>query len=148
MQRCFDLSRSIDLHVESVMFTEERAVSGTRSGLIGFGQRVEWRAKHFGVWFSMQVEIIAFDPPRYFQDAMVNGPFRSFKHDHFFEEHNASTLMIDRLSFASPGWILGRLVDATLLRSYLRRFLSCRNAILKTVAESDQWPRYLSFPAS
>jgi ligand-binding SRPBCC domain-containing protein len=96
----------------------------------------------------MQVEITAFDPPRYFQDAMVKGPFRSFKRDHFFEEHNTSTLMIDRLSFASPAWILGKLVDATLLRRYLRRFLARRNAILKIIAESDQWPKYLSFPAS
>jgi ligand-binding SRPBCC domain-containing protein len=93
---------------------------------------------------SMRVEITRFDPPTYFQDAMVEGPFLSFNHDHFFEEHNTSTLMIDRLSFASPGWILGRLADATLLRNYLRRFLARRNAILKTVAESDQWPRYLS----
>ena len=146
MQRCFDLSRSIDLHVESVVLTKERAVSGTTSGLISLGERVEWRAKHLRVWFSMQVQITSFDSPRYFQDAMIEGPFRSFKHDHFFEEHNTSTLMIDRLSFASPGWILGRLADATLLRGYLRRFLARRNAILKTVAESDQWPRYLSFP--
>jgi ligand-binding SRPBCC domain-containing protein len=144
MQRCFDLSRSIDLHIESVSFSKERAVSGVTRGLIALGQQVEWRARHFGLWFSLRVEITRFDPPTYFQDAMVEGPFRSFNHDHFFEEHNTSTLMIDRLSFASPGWILGRLADAT-LRNYLRRFLARRNAILKTVAESDQWPRYLSF---
>jgi len=35
---CFDLARSIDLHVESMVASEERAVGGVTSGLIGGGQ--------------------------------------------------------------------------------------------------------------
>ena len=48
--RCFDLARSIDLHIVSTAQTGERAVGGVTTGLIGPGEHVTWRAKHFGVW--------------------------------------------------------------------------------------------------
>ena len=60
------------------------AAGGVTSGLVGMGQRVTWRAKHFGVWQTLTSEITAMDRPAYFQDAMIRGPFRFMKHDHFF----------------------------------------------------------------
>ena len=50
IDRCFDLSRSIDLHMASTAHTEERAIAGVTTGLIGPGGEVTWRARHFGVW--------------------------------------------------------------------------------------------------
>jgi len=49
IERCFDLARSIDLHVESMKHTGEKAVAGVTSGLIGLGQEVTWEARHFTV---------------------------------------------------------------------------------------------------
>jgi ligand-binding SRPBCC domain-containing protein len=143
IERCFDLSRSIDFHVHSVSFSKEKAVGGITSGLIGLGQEVEWRAKHFGLWLSMRVKITAFSRPTYFQDAMARGPFRYFKHDHAFEQQEQGTLMIDKLEFQSPVLIVGRMIDAVVLRGYLRRLLETRNRALKAAAESDQWRVYL-----
>jgi len=42
----FDLSRSIDLHVDSTTQSNERAIDGVRSGLICLGETVTWEAKH------------------------------------------------------------------------------------------------------
>jgi hypothetical protein len=47
-ERVFDLARSIDLHTERTAGTGERAVAGVTSGLIGLGEEVTWRARHFG----------------------------------------------------------------------------------------------------
>jgi hypothetical protein len=47
--RVFDLSRSIDLHMESTKKTGEKAIAGKTSGLIELGETVIWRAKHFGI---------------------------------------------------------------------------------------------------
>ena len=80
--RCFDLARSIDFHVHSVSSTKEQAVGGVTSGLIDSGQEVQWRARHFGLFFQMTVAIIELKWPFYFQDEMVKGPFRYFRHDH------------------------------------------------------------------
>jgi ligand-binding SRPBCC domain-containing protein len=84
-ERLFDLARSVDTHVESQKGSGERAVAGVTSGLIGAGQEVTWRARHFGFPLTMTSHITHFDFPRSFTDEQVKGPFRSFRHIHEFE---------------------------------------------------------------
>ena len=90
----------------------------------------------------MRVRITAFTPPSYFQDRMVEGPFRSFIHDHTFEPRGTGTLMTDSVSFQSPVPMLGALFDRLVLGTYLRRFLQARNVELKAKAEAQQWQKY------
>lgn len=137
--RCFDLARSVDLHVQSTARTGERAVAGVTRGLIGPGQQVTWRARHFGVWQELTSEISQYDRPRHFRDSMVRGAFAGFDHDHFFAETDGVTEMLDRFAFRSPLGLLGRIADALVLTRYLRRFLAERNAEIQRVAESDEW---------
>jgi ligand-binding SRPBCC domain-containing protein len=141
--RCFDLSRSIELHMRSTVRTGEVAVAGVTSGLIGLGAEVTWRARHFGVTQTMTVRIKDFDSPHHFQDRMVRGAFRFFKHDHWFVERDGMTEMRDVLRFAAPFWILGVLVEP-LLRGYLRRFLRERNSVIREMAEGDGWRDFLA----
>ena len=56
---CFDTARSIDMHLESMHHTGERAIAGRTSGYIGAGETVTWRARHFGISFRMTVRITA-----------------------------------------------------------------------------------------
>ena len=83
LDRCFDLSRDIDLHLVSMRATGERAVAGRTSGLIGLGEEVTWEARHLGVRQRFTSRITEFARPHYFQDRMVRGAFRSFARDHF-----------------------------------------------------------------
>jgi ligand-binding SRPBCC domain-containing protein len=85
IERCFDLSRSIDLHMASTTRTGEKAIAGKTSGLIGLDEQVTWRAKHFGVWQEFTSKITAFNRPHHFRDEMIRGAFRSFEHDHYFD---------------------------------------------------------------
>jgi len=87
----------------------------------------------------MRVRIAAFSPPSYFQDRMVEGPFRSFIHDHTFEPPGTGTLMTDIVTFQSPVPGLGSLFDRLVLGKYLQRFLQARNVELKAKAEEQQW---------
>jgi len=139
----FDLARSIDAHQDSAGRTEERAVAGVTKGLIGMNGEVTWEARHFGVRQRLTVRITAFDRPRHFQDVMISGAFKSMAHDHTFAEDPEGTLMSDRFEFKSPLGILGALADWLFLASYMRRFLVRRNDVLKQLAESDDWGRYL-----
>src|SRR6202030_2173601 len=86
IERCFDLARSVEVHLAGNEHCGETAVAlaGVTSGLIGMAQRVTWRARHFGVWQKLTSEITAMDRPTYFQDTMLQGAFRFMKHDHFF----------------------------------------------------------------
>ena len=142
-ERVFDLARSIDAHQDSTGGTEERAVAGVTKGLIGMDGEVTWEARHFGVRQRLTVRVTAFDRPKHFQDVMISGAFKSMVHDHRFAEHPEGTLMSDRFEFKSPLGILGRIADWLFLATYMRRFIVRRNEVLKQLAESGEWSRYL-----
>jgi ligand-binding SRPBCC domain-containing protein len=143
VERVFDLSRSVDLHMASTAHTGERAVAGVTSGLMALGEEVTWRARHFGLWQHLTSRITAFDRPAYFRDSLVRGIFRRFDHDHFFAVSHHGTVMRDVFDFQSPLGILGRLADRVFLVRYMTHLLATRNALIKTVAESDRWQRYV-----
>lgn len=142
--RVFDLCRSMDLHADSARQTDERAVSGVTTGLLGLNEEVTWEARHFGVRQRLTSRIVALDRPRHFRDSMVSGAFRRFDHDHDFEERDRGTLVRDRFDFDAPLGPLGQLADVLFLARYMRRFLETRMRIIKEVAESDRWRTYLS----
>ena len=118
-------------------------MAGVTTGLIGLNDEVTWEARHLGLRQRLTVRITAFTRPVHFQDIMVKGAFKRMKHDHEFLEHPNGTLMIDRFEFQSPFGIVGTFIDQVFLAAYMRRFLVARNGVLKRLAESDQWSRYL-----
>jgi ligand-binding SRPBCC domain-containing protein len=142
-ERCFDLSRSIELHTRSAAGTRERAVAGVTRGLIGPGQEVTWRARHLGAWRTLTSRITAYDRPRHFRDSMVRGAFRRFDHDHHFEPVDGGTRVREVFDFSAPFELLGVLAERWFLTRYLRRFLEERNAVIRAVAESAEWAAYL-----
>ena len=147
IERCFDLARSVEVHLFGNVHWGESAVAtaGVTSGLVGLGQRVNWRAKHFGVWHELLSEITSMYRPIYFQDRMLHGPFRFMEHDHFFRVLSRAipTEMKDAFRFAAPLPILGRMAEIAVLRQYMQRLLRERNHAIKQIAESDEWRRYL-----
>jgi ligand-binding SRPBCC domain-containing protein len=98
----FDLSRSIDLHKISTEHTNEEAIVGKMSGLIGFNERMTWRAKNFEVYQKLTSKITEFKQPNYFVDEMQKGAFKEFKHEHHFAESNGGTLMTEIFNYKSP----------------------------------------------
>lgn len=135
----FDLSRSIDLHRISTKHTNETALDGKTSGLIGAGEWVTWRAKHFGFYQKLTSKITDFNRPLFFTDEMVKGAFKSFRHEHHFTESNDGTLMKDIFDYRSPIGIIGRVADKLFLETYIRNLLEKRNQTIKAFAESDRW---------
>jgi ligand-binding SRPBCC domain-containing protein len=138
IERCFDLARSIDLHVESTKKTGEKAIAGRTSGLIELGETVTWRAKHLGVWQTLTSKITEFEYPNYFTDEMVKGAFKSIRHEHLFYAINDQTVMKDIFSFDSPYGMLGELANFLFLGWYMLNLLKKRNRVIKKAAESDR----------
>jgi ligand-binding SRPBCC domain-containing protein len=132
---CFDLARDIDFHTASLAGTGERAVAGRTAGLIGPGESVTWEGRHLGVRQRFTAEVTAFDRPFFFRDVMTAGAFRSFAHDHRFEERGGRTVMTDVVEFRSPLGPVGWLVDWLFLVGYLRRLLGGRCSAIKHRAE-------------
>lgn len=129
----FDASLSIDHHLESMRSSGEQAVAGVTSGTIGLGESVTWRARHFGIRFTMTSRITALDRPHRFVDEQTRGPFRSFRHEHVFRTEASGTIMLDTLTVGSPTFgvpAFGTLVERLILVPYLRRLIRQRNAHL------------------
>ncbi|WP_025142190.1 SRPBCC family protein [Pedobacter jeongneungensis] len=138
VERSFDLSRSIDLHVQSMKASGEQAIAGKVSGLINLDESVTWRAKHFGIYFEMTNKITAMEYPNYFIDKMIKGPFKKLHHQHLFKTIDTQTEMTDIFEFKAPLGILGWLVEKLFLTRYMKQLLAERNEVIKREAEGDK----------
>ncbi|MFT3826290.1 MAG: SRPBCC family protein [Chitinophagaceae bacterium] len=144
VERVFDLSRSIDLHKKSLSKTNEKAVAGTTSGLINLNETVTWKAKHLMKERVMKMKITAMQRPLSFTDEMLQGDFKSIKHEHHFKQIANGTLMIDLFSFETPYGAIGKLVSNLYLTKYLHQLLTVRNLAIKEYAESNKWQQLLN----
>jgi ligand-binding SRPBCC domain-containing protein len=138
-QRVFDLARSIDLHRKSMAESGEEAIAGTTSGLIGLNETVTWKAKHLRRVRILKSKITAMNPPLSFTDEMVQGDFKSLRHEHHFKKIDNGTLLIDIFIYESPYGGLGRLADRLFLTRYMKNLLERRNKTIKEYAESEKW---------
>ncbi|WP_310554866.1 SRPBCC family protein [Flavobacterium sp.] len=137
-QIVFDLSRNIDVHQDSASNTNETAIAGVTSGLINLNETVTWRGKHFGFYLTHKSRMTAMNFYDYFVDEMEEGKFKSFKHEHFFEEKNNKTIMTDNLEYETPFGIIGKLFNALFLKKHLTHFIMERNKVLKNLAENQK----------
>jgi ligand-binding SRPBCC domain-containing protein len=126
IERVFDLSLDIDLHVRSMERSNERAVAGVTMGQIGLGQEVTWRARHFGLTWTMTSRIVELDRPSFFVDQQVEGPFRAFRHEHWFRSEPPATAMLDVVTFRAP---IGSMTDLA-IKPYLRHLIQRRNRFI------------------
>ena len=133
-ERAFDVSLDVDFHLQSFDDADEQIVGGVRSGGMRLGDDVTWRARHFGIWWTMTTVITEFDRPHRFVDEQRSGPFRRFRHEHeFTATGNGTTSMHDVVEFEAPLGPLGRIAERIALASYLPKLIDQRNAELVRV---------------
>ena len=135
IETVFDTNRNIDIHQQSASKTKEVAIAGITSGLINKNETVTWKGKHFGVYLTHQSLISEMIFPTYFVDEQLKGKFKSFKHQHFFEQKENYVEVTDILEYETPFGIFGQLFDKLLLKNHLSNFIIHRNAVLKDLAE-------------
>ena len=134
----FDLSRNIDVHQQSTAKSNETAIDGVTSGLINANETVTRRGKHFGIYLTHKSLISAMVMPTYFVDEMLEGKFKSFKHQHTFIQKNGFVIMEDKIQYETPYGIFGKLFDHLLLKKHLTTFILYRNLFIKALAENHQ----------
>jgi ligand-binding SRPBCC domain-containing protein len=129
----FDLSLSVEAHLASMADSRERAIGrGAASDLLGLGDEITWRARHFGLPWRLTSRITEFNRPRRFIDEQVRGPFHRFRHEHLFAPVDGGSRMTDIVEFEAPAGWLGRLAERLVLASYLRTLIEERNRYLAT----------------
>ncbi len=143
-QRCFDLARSVEMHVLGAKSIKGKAVAGRTAGLSEWHDQTTWSARFLGMRFALTTEITEFDAPHHFADVLYRGLLAHFGHQYTFQPIGAAqTLMTDEFSFESPLGVLGRLLDQVILRPRMQAAADARILTLKRVAESEQWQKYV-----
>jgi ligand-binding SRPBCC domain-containing protein len=136
-QRVFDISLEIETHMASMAGSGERVIAGVSSGRMTLGDTVTWQARHFGLRWRMTSGISAYDPPGYFVDEQVTGPFKRWRHGHHFEpDGNGGTVMRDIVDFTAPLGPLGTIAEFIVLNRYMPRLIRVRNDHIKAAAET------------
>ncbi len=142
--RVFDLSRSIDLHKQSMSGHQEEAVAGTRFGLIEKDETVTWKAKHLFKTRLLRTKITQMKKAEMFVDEQIEGDFKMMKHEHHFKPCDNGTIMIDLLSFEAPYGSLGKIFNSVYLTRYMKKLIEQRNSTIREFAESDKWKKLLN----
>ena len=148
IERCFLLSTSLAI-VQQELKMRPVHKSG-RNGTAGFvtdQDTIRWQGWKFGLPQFHESLIEAFDPPNFFRDRMIAGRFRTFEHDHAFEDLGSNSVRLaDELRFSMPFGPLGELAAKTILIPHIRGLMHRRFQRLKRIAESEEWKQYLPNP--
>ena len=139
VERVFDLSRSINLHKISTAHTREQAIAGVTNGLINENETVTWQAKHLYKLRRFTSKITLMQRPLLFIDEMIQGDFKSFRHEHHFKATENGTIMIDKIAFESPYAAVGKLFNNLFLKNYMKELLVKRNTVIKDYSETQKW---------
>ena len=145
VERCFQLSTSVAIVRKELRMIP---VAGRTDGLVQGGDTVRWQGWQLGLPQFHESLICEFEPNRFFQDRMIAGRFASFQHDHaFIDNHDGTVLLRDEVRFSLPFGILGRLAGRWILIPHIRRLMRRRFALLKRIAEGEEWKAYLGHAA-
>ena len=141
IERCFALSTHLAV-VEMVLAM--RPVAGRVAGSVVGGDRVRWRGWKWGLPHEHESLIDGFEPPVYFRDSMVSGRFDRFEHEHHFTDRgDGSVLLRDDLRLSLPWGIGGEMVGRTMVLPHIHGLMRRRFALIKQMAEGEEWRRYL-----
>jgi ligand-binding SRPBCC domain-containing protein len=96
--------------------------------VISLATRMQYKLKLHGIPVRWESEITGWNPPHFFSDDQVHGPYRQWHHEHTFEERDDGTLVQDKVEYAVPG---GSLINRLFVAPDLRRIFDYRTATLK-----------------
>jgi ligand-binding SRPBCC domain-containing protein len=95
---------------------------------MGVGTIIDHRLRIRGFPVRWRSKITAWEPPRRFVDEQVRGPYRLWRHEHEFEEHNGGTLVRDHVQYAV---LFDFLVHELLIRRDVEKIFAYRTDSLR-----------------
>ena len=93
------------------------------------GTVIVYTIKLFGIPLRWKTLITKWEPPHSFEDTQLSGPYRKWVHTHTFEWDGSATIISDRIVYALPFGILGRVAHPIVARQ-LRRIFDYREMVI------------------
>ena len=99
------------------------------------GAEFDYTIRWFGIPLPWKSRIGDYRPPERFTDIQVAGPYRSWSHQHVFEEHGGGTRMTDIVTYRLPLGPLGSIAHRLAVRKQLENIFRYR------AVRVDAWAR-------
>ena len=97
------------------------------------GSRIEYRIRWTVFRLRWVTRIQRWRPPTEFQDTQEKGPYAFWLHTHRFTPSGSGVLMEDRVEYALPFGILGRVVHALRVRRQLEEIFEYRRKAIDAI---------------
>ena len=95
--------------------------------------RVHWRTL-----------ITSYDPIHTFTDEQIKGPYLFWHHTHNFKQKDHGVEITDRVRYAIPFGMLGRLVHWLWIRHDLKHIFEYRTSVIENLFSSEKYKLYTS----
>ncbi|ACY16949.1 TIGR01777 family oxidoreductase [Haliangium ochraceum] len=95
------------------------------------GAVIDYRIALGAVPMRWRTLIERWEPGICFVDAQHRGPYHAWWHEHSFEADGGNTIMRDRVFYAPPLGVLGRLANALFVQRMLEDIFNYRNAAIR-----------------
>lgn len=110
-----------------------------KADIANVGSQAIIETKIFGLIPTRWVaEHTAYDPPRYFEDVQLSGPFKSWRHGHHIEPHPEGALLRDEIEFEPPASIIGELAAPYFILPRLEKMFTFRHDVTKEWCENPE----------
>jgi ligand-binding SRPBCC domain-containing protein len=90
------------------------------------GAVIDYTIRWMGISLAWKTTITAYDPPRFFVDEQTRGPYALWRHRHTLEPVPGGTRIADRVEYALPLGLLGRLAHWLVVRRQLEHIFAYR----------------------
>jgi len=97
------------------------------------GALIDYTIRLLGIPLHWTTMITAYDPPHLFVDQQIRGPYSFWHHTHSFREVDGGTEMTDTVCYVLPGWVLGDIVHAILVKRQLKGIFDYREKVIPSV---------------
>ena len=104
------------------------------------GTLIDYKLYWHGVPLRWQTEITRWEPPNYFEDVQLKGPYRLWHHTHTFEAVTGGTRIHDLVRYDLPFDILGRIVHTISVRRNVEEIFAYRQAKIRELFGDDENP--------
>lgn len=103
---------------------------------MGKGAQIDYRIRWCGLPLRWRTLIVEYEPPFFFTDRQIKGPFRFWEHTHRFHPTEEGTLVEDEVLYELPFGCLGRLVHWLIVRRQLESIFRYRRERLRELLGS------------
>ena len=101
------------------------------------GILLDYTIKLFRFSVHWRTYISDYDPPNYFVDQQIKGPYTFWHHTHIFKKVKGGVEIIDKIKYSVPLGCLGRIINKIWIRNDLNKIFDYRKKMINKILNKD-----------